>query len=103
LIWNKDEEEEFLFLNSSSFFSSSVIDHATPSTLSFTGINNLTTGTQTAISQGLDRSYHTIVGYGLVVAGAAIFLGTRGAGWKPAAFIMSTGLNNLAEAGKYGN
>ena len=41
--------------------------------------------------------YHKTVGYGLVAVGAGVLVSTRGVGWKPAAIIMSTGMNNLAE------
>lgn len=94
MIWNQFEDEEnILFVENKtrSFFPYA------PPTPSFK-FDGLTTATQTGISESISRGTQATVGYGIIGLGLAVFLGTRGAGYKPAGIIMDTGLQIVGEA-----
>lgn len=91
IIWKDDEENPF-FLGTS-------IRYAENTQPRLQGnYSELNLQIQNVIADIKSDIYHKTVGYGLIAVGAGVLVATRGVGWKPAALIMSTGLNNLAEA-----
>ncbi len=93
MILHRDDEDNVLFVNNSgtSYFSYA------PPTPSFRGIDNLTTATQTGIADSIRAGAQATIGIGIIAVGAGILIGTRGAGYKPAAIIMNTGLQYLGD------
>lgn len=97
MIWNYfDEEERVLSLSSRSTSRRNFIPYAPP-TPNFR-FDGLTTATQTGIAESITRQSQQTLGLGIIAAGLAVFLGTRGAGYKPAGIIMNTGLQVIGEA-----
>ena len=96
MIWQSYQDEENILYADSPVQVESYFPYAPP-TPSFK-IDGLTTMTQTAISEGLERFSKQTLGLSLIGLGAGIFVGTRGAGYKPAAIIMNTGLQVVGEA-----
>lgn len=95
VIWILDEEDVFLPSTSSprTISKSSI----SPGSISAGSWTNLNASVQNEINRAKSEIYNKTVGYGLIALGGTVLLATRGKGWKPAAVIMSTGLNNLAE------
>lgn len=96
MIWQSYQDEENILYVDSPSQVRSFFPYAPP-TPSFK-LDGLTTATQTGIAEGITKGSKQTLGLGIIGVGAAIFLSTRGAGYKPAGIIMNTGLQIIGEA-----